>query len=175
MKFALLLLASVLATLVWAPDAPAQKSSVSEPTSQGLLPPGPHIILTVPLVLRSMPPEVNQYEVVCFVEGAPGSSAQRGTGKILGKGVATGPIAGTSQKSPDAFTKDVEVEVDVTPATAETLQSVESYQCELFLDGVANGFTVRYLGDGRTTMPLAAGVHPKRLIRGPMPKTTSGG
>jgi hypothetical protein len=138
------------------------------------LPAGPHIILTVPLNLMSLPPEIDQYKVDCNVMGPNGG--------VSGKGFATGVIGRATNASNTGvdFKSDVQVEVFVT-GTAATLKSVVQYSCRLSLQGTAGGVTTNYLmagptGDavatnciyGEAKFPLATGAPCKNRNHGPV-------
>lgn len=124
------------------------------------LPPGPHFVITVPLLLRNLPPEVNQYEVRCTVSG-PDST---GRPTSMGEGAATGSIP------PGELRVEATVDVFLRDPTQTAFVQVRGYQCELFLNGTASGHTQRYLGGtGSAQMPLAPGAPLNTSVRGPMP------
>jgi hypothetical protein len=162
-----------LASLLWAAGAVAQtKPEAAKGASPGggALPPGPHVLITVPLVLTALPPEVNQYEINCavFAAGGRGSAAARGT--ALGKGVAVGPTATPGARPGEVLHTDVVVEVFLNDPSVETLAQVDFYRCHLVLSGTANGHTQRYTGEGLAApMPIAAGSHPRFEASGPVP------
>lgn len=176
-----------LATLVFSADVSAGEAKP--------LPPGPHFILTVPIALFSLPPEVDQYEVICGVfedkEGAGGGAG----GVRVGGGSAVGAIPDAGSRSgsagkqtqgpegmkvgaiPDAgvdFKTEATVGIFVTRGT---LESVRRYQCSLYLRGTAYGVTTTYMTDrsllyhqGESEFPLAPKAPFKRHIEGQIPR-----
>ncbi|MEI6667543.1 MAG: hypothetical protein WCP29_05240 [Acidobacteriota bacterium] len=133
--------------------------------------PGPHFILTVPIVLTHIPPEVDQYQVDCVV-GLLKSN-------FYGKGGATGAIPTTTSKETGIdFRGEAEVGIFVDNATAQLLSgATEKYHCTLHLQGTAYGKTTKYLGNngltfqqGQSGFPIADGAPFKRVITGTLPK-----
>jgi len=156
------LAAMSLATGVLAQTKPGGATMVEG--GNGPLPPGPHFILTVPIVLRSIPPEVNQYEVGCVVFGTD-------AGVIMGNGLFTGPITAVDVKGTGVFSTEATVDVFLRDPTGAAFAEVRTYRCQLFLNGTAGGHSQRYFGEKSSSvqMPVSPGAPLQRAVGGPIP------
>lgn len=146
---------TVLATLVFSVDVSAAMQHQPTGTIPGLkgekpLPPGPQLILTVPMGLLSLPPEVDQYEVRCNVF-VPGYSDP------VGHGSAVGAIPNTGSKSGVDFKAEATVGIFFTVGTMETLSAFNGYECWLGLRGTAYGVTTTYLSNYDRRLPYQQG------------------
>lgn len=120
------------------------------------LPPGPHFIITVPVRLANLPPEITGYRVGCAVTESP-----TGTPGIVARGEVTGDIKG------GAVNTDVVVNLTVTNALRDPGR-VTDYQCSLHLYGPnpsGSGGLV-YMDGANVRMPLAPGAPVKRSAYG---------
>jgi hypothetical protein len=163
----------------------AMTGTTGKPATHSAPPAGPHFILSVPVELSSLPPEIDQYAVTCIAynsvpklrgEGmvtatSPGTS-------IVGRGSAKGAVSGANSKDNRDFksTATVGIFIDFPghtgegPATvARRLASAVWYRCELTLSGTAYQVTTNYLS-GNTTIPLAPRAPYVQFVEGPLPK-----
>jgi hypothetical protein len=165
MKHPIHLLALAVLFVLASPSALSQVEGKSANTPV----PGPHVILTVPVVLTNIPPEVDQYQVSCHVR----HGARQYAGSVSGAmpAVAKGP--GRS------FSGEVTVGITIPNATAESLPSLPNYECSLHLQGSTYGVTTVYMadgpnqggkglalpyGDGQTWFPLADAAPFQRIV-----------
>ncbi len=163
---------------------PKPTGETAQPVSP---PPGPHLILAVPLALHNLPPEVTEYQVTCTVwatshqrSGGTSQSATSppapqkpiavGTQPALGRGSGTAHGQLPSASLGRGTDVDVEVSVGVfaNPADAHSLSLIDWYHCELTLQGTAYQATVDYL-NATATIPLASGAPYTRVVEGPIP------
>jgi len=133
------------------------------------LPAGPHFTFTVPVRLVNLPPEIQQYSVVCSVAAVPpGATWARGVD--LGGGIARGGIEGTPLVS---LTADLVVNVTANPLADPALATM--YSCSLSLFGVAPpgsppGRSITYLEFGNVRFPRAPGAVFRQTTTGSIPR-----
>lgn len=172
-------LSGALALLAAAPTmAVASRGATGAQTTPP--PPGPHIILTVPVELYKLPPEVDQYAVTCEAwTGVPHSKLPDGVpAKVVGKGSASGPIPNADPKGNHDIksTATVGIFIDFPRSgglgpegIAKWLASATWYRCELTLSGTAYQVTTTYL-DSTTSIPLSKGAPYIQFVQGELPK-----
>jgi len=165
------------------PALPPKPTGEAAPVSP---PPGPHLILSVPLSLHNLPPEVTQYEVTCSVRATsfhPSGGASQTTpsppatqqpiaaGKptlARGSGTARGQLPSASLGRGTDVDLELSVGVFISPSDAHALSLVNWYHCELTLQGTAYQTTVDYL-NATATIPVATGVPYTRVVEGLLP------
>lgn len=112
-------------------------------------PPGPHLVIRVPVRLRDLPSQVDTYEVRCTGNVLAGTT----TSATPVTGVVSGPIPAGAD-----FSTNVDVGLTFKLARGEDITKKEfRYQCSLFLRGTAYGTTTTYLADQDLSYPLAPG------------------
>jgi hypothetical protein len=135
--------------------------------------PAPQIILTVPIKLSNIPPEVDQYQVDClvFLSDAKGK-------RHTAKGSASGALPAVVERAPGRnFSGEATVPLAIPNATAELLPLPVRpiYECKLHLQGSSFGLTTIYMGDkaidkafpygdGQSAFPLADGAPFQRIV-----------
>jgi len=179
-----------LASAATMTQAATTETSV-KPATQAGPPAGPHFILSVPVELSSLPPEIDQYEVNCTAHYAmpnlpdqkaattasPTTSADK---SIVGRGSAKGVVPGANSKDDRAFKSTVAVGIFINfppihgqvagpDAVAHRLAQAVRYRCELTLSGTAYQVTTNYLSSNRT-IPLAPRAPYVQFVEGPLPK-----
>lgn len=152
-----------------------------EPNVDPSFPPGPHLILQVPLDMHSLPPEITQYKVQCITDpdfdGHSISPPKTGSDSTIGaaiplssktrtgEGSATGSIPAGGRDFSTEVTVGIFMRKRENISFENIMKALGSYQCELILTGTAYEVTTEYL-NASTAIPLAKGAPYTRFIEG---------